>query len=115
MPKPVIPQDTAPIFDEVLEPGELLIVPAGNWHHCQAGPGRSIHLGVFIIPPTGWDAVRALTANLLAEEMFRRPLTRLNGPGDTAALEVELKKRIVEQVNQLKLDTFLARWRKRAS
>jgi ribosomal protein L16 Arg81 hydroxylase len=115
MPKPVIPQDSAPIFDEVLEPGDLLIVPAGNWHHCQAGPGRSIHLGVFIIPPTGWDAVRALTANLLAEELFRRPLTRLSSPGDRAALETELKKGILEKVNQLQLDTFLARWCKSVS
>lgn len=115
MPKPAAPRDTQPIFDEVLEPGDLLIVPAGNWHHCQAGPGRSIHLGVFVIPPTGWDAVRALIANLLAEELFRRPLTRLNGPAETAAVEAELKKGIVEKVNQLKLDTFVARWSKSAS
>ena len=115
MPKPVPPEDTPPIFDEVLEPGDRLFVPAGNWHHCQAGPGRSIHLGVFVIPPTGWDAVRALTAKLLAEELFRRPLTRLKGPAETAALEAELKRGIIEKVNQLKLDKFLAGWSKSAS
>ena len=115
MVKSVPPQDTSPIFDEVLEPGDRLIVPAGNWHHCQAGPGRSIHLGVFVIAPTSWDAVCALTAKLLTEEMFRRPLTRLNGPAETAALEAELKKGTIEKINQMKLDAFIAQWGKNAS
>jgi ribosomal protein L16 Arg81 hydroxylase len=114
MVKPVPPQDTSPIFDEVLEPGDRLIVPAGNWHHCQAGPGRSIHLGVFVIPPTGWDAVRAFTAKLLADELFRRPLTRLSGPAETAELEAELKSYLIERINQLNLEAFVANWCKPA-
>src|SRR5438067_100743 len=55
---PSAPNPTAePIWDEVLQPGDVLILPAGYWHHCQAGPGRSVHLAIGFTPPTGCDAV----------------------------------------------------------
>jgi ribosomal protein L16 Arg81 hydroxylase len=113
MPTAPLPPKNAPIFDEVLQPGDFLFVPGGNWHHCEAGPGRSLHLGIFIIPPAGWHAVKALTSQLLAEEMFRTPLTRLKGPSELAALEADVKKRLIEKIDRLKLDEFLAQWNKK--
>ena len=113
MAKAARPQDE-PLFDEVLEPGDVLFLPSGYWHHCQAGPGRSVHLAIAFTPPTGWHAVRALASELLAEELFRRPLTRLDGPAETAALEAELKSYLVEKINQLNLDAFVAKWRNTA-
>jgi ribosomal protein L16 Arg81 hydroxylase len=109
MPKPAAPK-AAPVFDEVLEPGDLLFVPAGNWHHCQAGPGRSVHLGLFFVPPTGYHAVKALASELLAEEVFRTPLTRLGAPAELAAIEARIKDRLVERVRQMKLAEFPAEW-----
>lgn len=109
MPKPPAPKD-APVFDEVLEPGDLLFVPAGNWHHCQAGPGRSVHLGLFFVPPTGYHAVKALASELLAEEVFRTPLTRLGGPEKLAAMEARIKDRLVERIREMKLAEFPAEW-----
>ena len=113
MPTSARPKDE-PLFDEVLEPGDVLVLPAGYWHHCQAGPGRSVHLAIGFTPPTGWHAVRALTSELLAQERFRRPLTRLKGPAETAELEAELKKYLIERTNQLNLDAFVANWCKTA-
>jgi ribosomal protein L16 Arg81 hydroxylase len=113
MPAGARPQD-APVFDDILETGDVLILPSGYWHHCQAGPGRSVHLAISFTPPTGSHMVRALASELLAEERFRRPLTRLNGPAETAALEAELKNYLAEKINHLNIDAFVAKWRKAA-
>ena len=48
------PPETEPFFDEVLEPGDLLFVPGGNWHRCESGLSTSVHLGIFFLPPTSW-------------------------------------------------------------
>ena len=109
MPRPT-PPDSPPIFDEVLQTGDILFVPAGNWHHCEAGPGRSVHFSVFMLPPTGWHGVKRIIAPLIVEELFRTPLTRLAGPSELAALEADIKNRVIEKINQLKLDEIIAKW-----
>jgi hypothetical protein len=113
MPRPRAPDDV-PIFDEVLEPGDLLFVPAGNWHHCENGPSRSIHVGLFFIPPTPWHAVREMALGLLADEAFRVRLTRVGDAAALAALEAELKTRLLDRVNGLDLKSFADRWPKSA-
>ena len=115
MPLQTPPPEVAPIFDEVLQPGDFLLVPGGNWHHCQNGPDRSVHLGIFFIPPTGWHAVKALTSQLLSEEMFRAPLTRFEDPSELAAIEADVRNRVIEKLGQLKLSEFLAEWNKKAN
>ncbi len=100
----------APMFDAVLEPGDLLFVPAGHWHHCQTISGRSIHLGIFLLPPTGWHAAKALTSELLAEELFRTPLTRIEDATQLAALETEVKRRLIEKISAMRLCEFPAEW-----
>ena len=107
-PKP----ETEPVFDEVLEPGDMLFVPAGNWHHCENGFGTSVHLGVFFMPPAGWHALKLLIEPLLEEEDFRVPLTRLEDPAALEAMEARFKARLTERVNELKLSTFLPGWSK---
>ena len=105
-------QEQTPIFDEVLQPGDLLFLPAGYWHHCQSGPGRSLHLGIFFVPPTSWHAIKVLTSQLLAEELFRIPLTRFADRSSLEAMEVEIKARLAERIGQLKLNDFLLGWNK---
>jgi hypothetical protein len=38
------PPQTPPILDTVLLPGDSLFLPAGYWHTCDNGPGRSLHI-----------------------------------------------------------------------
>ncbi len=112
MPKQAAPNGAEPIFDEVLEPGDLLFVPAGNWHRCESGLSTSVHLGIFFLPPTGWHAANQLTRQFLDEELFRTPLTRLEGTAGLEALEEEMKSRLIEKIRELKLNDFVAGWSK---
>ena len=50
MPKQPLP-DAEPIFDEILQPGDMLLMRAGTWHHCECGPSVSVHLNVAFLPP----------------------------------------------------------------
>jgi len=46
------PPDETAVFDDVLRPGDFLFMPAGYWHQCDNGPGRSLHIGLFVNRPT---------------------------------------------------------------
>ena len=110
MPLQEPPSEQAPIFDEVLNPGDFLFLPGGNWHRCENGPGRSLHLGFFFQPPTGWHFVKAFMSDLVADETFRLPLTRLAGPAELAAMEADFKRRVIDTVNGLDLQDYFAEW-----
>jgi ribosomal protein L16 Arg81 hydroxylase len=110
MPIPVPPPEDTPIFDEVLKPGDFLFLPGGNWHRCENGPARSVHLGFFFLPPTGWHFVKALMSDLVAEEMLRTPLTRLAGPAELATLEADFKQHVIDSVMRLDLNDYFAEW-----
>jgi ribosomal protein L16 Arg81 hydroxylase len=109
-----LPAKSAPIFDEFLQPGDLLFVPSGNWHQCENGPGRSLHLGIGLIPPNIYYAVKALSSQLLNEELFRLPLTRIESPSERGKIEAKLIDRIKEKISQEYLNEFLANWTKQS-
>jgi hypothetical protein len=113
MPKQTL-ENPEPLMDEVLEPGDLLFVPGGYWHHCESGLSTSVHLGIFLLPPTGWHATDELLRPLIEEALFRKRLSRLSGDGEFAAVEAEIKHRLVEKIEQLDLKEFVSRWPKSA-
>jgi len=102
------PPQGEPLFDEILRPGDFLFVPAGYWHHCENGPGRSLHVGIFIEPPTGWHAVKGLLPQILAEEIVRVPLTRFDDAAQRAAHEAALKAHLIEKIQQTSVSEMLA-------
>ena len=102
MPEQPKPQ-SSPIFDEVLRPGDFLFLPAGYWHHCENGPELSLHVVILFRPPSGLHAVHALMPQLLAEEIFRVPLTRFSGETEKAAHEAALKARLIEKITQFSM------------
>ncbi|MGE3781714.1 MAG: cupin domain-containing protein [Alphaproteobacteria bacterium] len=114
MPKQLPPDGTEPTFDEVLEAGDLLFVPGGNWHRCESGLSTSVHIGIFFLPPTGWHAVNQATRQLLGEELFRTPLSRFENTDAFAVIEAEIKSRLIEKIGELKLDAFVREWSKMA-
>lgn len=103
MKRPPCP-DAPLVFDEVLKPGDLLMLPSGYWHHCENGPGRSTHLGLLIFPRTGWHALQVLADRLLDDASLRVPLARIADPGDRAAHEEALRERLIAEIRSLRFD-----------
>lgn len=100
------PQDGQPlIFDDELRPGDMIFLPAGAWHYCENGPGRSLHLGIFLEPLTALHVVRELADSLQQDESFRRPITRSRTP--RSHTEAELKERLHRLVDGLSMDDLI--------
>ena len=49
------PPRTAPEFDRVLVPGDMMFLPSGFWHECDNERDRSLHIGLFMDPPPADD------------------------------------------------------------
>lgn len=101
------PQTSEPVFEDVLRPGDLLFLPAGYWHQCDNEQGRSLHVGFAFKPITAYYAVESLLPALLAREAFRHPLNRREDATDKAALEADVKSRLVEQFREMLAATSL--------
>ncbi len=99
------PEDTL-LFDEILEAGDFLFLPAGNWHRCENESPRSLHLGIFFQPPNGLDVAKALTSKFLSDEQIRMPLTRQDDA--LSALENDIKTRAMERIAAFDLRAFLS-------
>lgn len=106
-PPPPPPEDTL-LFDEVLDPGDFLFLPAGNWHRCENASSRSLHLGIFFQPPNGLDVIKSITSQLLSEDELRLPLTRLDDASDLSAFEADIKTRVIERISKLDLSEFFS-------
>lgn len=94
---PLRPPEDEPLVDQVLHPGDWLIVPSGYPHHCEnAGPHLSLHLVICFVPPTGYYGVKSLLAKLADDELFRQPLNRVADTASRARIEAEMTRRISE-------------------
>jgi ribosomal protein L16 Arg81 hydroxylase len=98
------------VFDDIVCRGDLLVLPAGYWHRCENGEGRSLHIGLFIEPPTGCHAFEGLLSKLYSEELFRTPLTRIGGAADMALHETALKARLKTLIAEMTLSEMLAQY-----
>lgn len=96
------------VFDQSLRQGDFLFLPAGYWHHCENGPERSLHLVIGIEPATGWHAIKALLNQLLTEEMFRLPLTRMRSHAEREAHEAALREHLIRKIQDMSFPDIVA-------
>jgi hypothetical protein len=112
-PQPEPPSEDTLLFDEFLEPGDFLFLPAGHWHRCENASPMSVHLGFFFQAPNGMDVIKSITAQLLADDRLRLPLTRLDDVAELSAFEADIKTRAMERINGLDLRAFFAEFERR--
>jgi hypothetical protein len=97
------PPEGAAVFERVLQPGDVLFLPAGEWHHCENGPNRSLHVSILLVPPNGRHLITTLASQLLPDEVFRRPLTRFSNQETLVAHEAVLKTRLIDAIQAISL------------
>lgn len=94
-----------PVWEELVEPGDVLYVPRGEVHHTAVEGDLSVHLTLGIEPRRGIDLVSKVLEAATLEPLFREDVTRLGGREAQLAKERLLKDRMHALVEELKLDT----------
>ncbi|MGF1455776.1 MAG: JmjC domain-containing protein [Alphaproteobacteria bacterium] len=105
-PKPSGP----PIFDQVIDSGDLLVVPRGYWHEVLALDRPSVHLTLGTSPFTGRDLLTFLIDEALSEHAVLRRDVPLNGPpSEQAAVMEALRGALDAALNGQSVADILAR------
>jgi hypothetical protein len=97
-----------PLWSEMLEPGDILYIPRGEFHRAQIEDGHSLHLTIGLAFPRGDDVVRWIGRRSLENELFRRDISILAGPEALATRQEDLRAALHRAVDDLDLNRFLA-------
>jgi hypothetical protein len=96
-----------PVWDVLVEPGDVLYVPRGEVHHTTVEGDLSVHLTFGIEPRRGIDLVSTVLEAAAREPLFREDVTRLGGRDAQLAKERRLKDRMHALVEELDLEALL--------
>lgn len=78
----------APVFDEVLEAGDVLYLPRGWWHEALPIEGaETLHIAVGLHPMRAIDLVAWSCGNGLGDQLQMRQSLRMDGEGSPQARE----------------------------
>lgn len=84
--------------EALLEPGDVLYLPAGTWHRARASEGTSLALAVTVLPANAWEIItRAIEPHLRGELAWRRDVgAPIDVPPDRlpASVEAHLMERV---------------------
>jgi hypothetical protein len=97
-----------PLWDGVLEDGDLLYIPRGWWHVAGALAEPTVHLTVGVHNRTGLDLLRWLAERMRASETFRRDLPRLASKAERAAHAARLREELLAGFDDAALGDFFA-------
>jgi len=105
-PKPV----SAPMWDDVLEDGDLLYIPRGWWHVAFPLGEPSLHLTVATIPPHGVDLLQWIVSRLRRHEAVRADLPELSDARSQKAYLKALRPLISEALKDDAIAEFRHEW-----
>ncbi|MBD0370122.1 MAG: cupin [Pyrinomonadaceae bacterium] len=97
----------APLWEAMLEDGDLLYIPRGWWHVAFPQQEPTLHLTVGIHNCTGLDLLRWTADKLRESEEFRRDLPRFASTEEKRAHLDRLRAEIVRALNDEALESFL--------
>jgi hypothetical protein len=97
------------LLDVTLDPGDLLLVPAGFRHRCDTQDERSLHLAFSFHPLTKVRALDLLMRRLREDPAHRTPL-RFD-KANREEVEASLRQELIEQIDSLSLIELIAQHR----
>jgi len=66
--------ENSPILDFEFEPGDIVYIPSGYFHHATCREGRSLHLSFGLVEMIGIDVISMAFERAIDEPFFRMPL-----------------------------------------
>jgi ribosomal protein L16 Arg81 hydroxylase len=96
-----------PVWEGMLEDGDLLYIPRGWWHVAMPQAEPTLHLTVGIHNRTGLDLLRWLSERLRESESFREDLPRFASPQERRAHMERLRAELLSVLDEQSLDNFL--------
>ncbi len=100
---PGVPMAGPAYTDEaLLEPGDVLYLPAGTWHRARASEGTSLALAVTVLPANAWEIITgAIEPRLRRELAWRRDVgAPIDVPPDRLPPSVE--EHLMERIESLR-------------
>ena len=95
------------VWEDLLEPGDVLYLPRGEVHKATLDGPNSVHITIGIQAPRGVDFIHWLADKAAAEVPARMDLTRLGGEAALCQQERELKERLHALIDSISLATYL--------
>lgn len=65
---------TSPLLDFDFDPGDIVYIPSGYFHHATCRKGRSLHLSFGLVEMIGLDVISMAFEQAIEEQFFRTPL-----------------------------------------
>lgn len=104
---PSEPFGTEVVWEDLLEPGDVLYLPRGEVHQAELEGPNSVHITIGIQAPRGLDFLRWLADRAAAEVPVRMDLARLSGEAALCEQEQELKARMHAMIDSISLAGYL--------
>jgi hypothetical protein len=95
-----------PVWEEMLEDGDLLYIPRGWWHVAVPQAEPTLHLTVGVHNRTGIDLLRWLVNRMIRSAAFRQDLPRFSSTTEQTVHMNELKKQMLAEWDELLLKNF---------
>ena len=99
-----------PIWDGMLEDGDMLYIPRGWWHVAFPVGEPSLHLTVATTPPHGMDLLQWLIGRLRRHEAVRADLPRLDDPRGQKAYLKALRPLLADALTDDAVAEFRHEW-----
>lgn len=103
-PKPTEP----PLWDHILETGDLLYIPRGFWHVAYPLNEPTLHLTVGVHNRAGLDLLRWLVNRLRSREIFRQDLPRFAPQETIQAHLMQLREELLSEWDDDILNRYFA-------
>jgi ribosomal protein L16 Arg81 hydroxylase len=98
--------ETNPIWEEMLQDGDLLYIPRGWWHVATPQAEPTLHLTVGVHNRTGVDLLRWMIGRMTKSATFRQDLPRFSSMAEQQAHMNELKQEMLAEWDELLLKRF---------